>query len=217
MSEPSSEWSDDARSALITGGRQLAEAVLIHIEKLERLRGDDDLDAVDASTEELGHALDRFEDIQLAYCGTGLPYLDLNAIDGYEDAGIDDLDDDDLDEVELADDVEAISVIARMDLRVTDMQAVRRAATEAGLRSGDGAPEHLGEALYNLTAAGGIDQLMRTPGLKPVAALTIFTQQPDPFTGEELDEADLGEVFDLEDAPVLFAASDIWDGDAAQG
>lgn len=207
MSEPTTEWTDEARSALITGGRRLAEAVLIHVENLERLRGEADLEAVDESTVELGHALDRFEDVQLAYCGTGLPYLDLNAIDGYADEE----DEDDEDDIELADDVEAISVISRMDLRVTDMHAMRRAATEAGLRSGDGAPEHLGEALYNLTAAGGIDALMQTPGLKPIAALTIFTQQHDPFTGEDIDEADLGAIFDLEDAPVLFAASDIWD------
>ena len=214
MSEPTNEWSDEGRAALITGGRRLAEAVLIHIEKLEKLRGEDDLDAADASTAELGQALDRFEDIQLAYCGTGLPWLDLNAVDGYDDEASDD----DLAglEIEPAESVEAISVVSRMDLRVTDMSAVRRAATEAGLRSGDGAPEHLGEALYNLTAAGGVEQLMQTPGLTPVAALTVFTQQHAPFTSDDIDEADLPAVFDLEDAPVLFAASDIWDASRDQ-
>ncbi len=208
MSSPNTEWSEDTRSALITAGRQLAEAVLIHVEKLEQLKGEDDLDRADASTGELGLALDRFEDIQLEYCGTGLPFLDLSESDVYGD----DEDDDEVDEADSsAEDVEAISVMSRIDLLVTDHEGVRQAATAAAQQIGGNAPEHLGEALYNLTAVGGINQLMETPGIRPVAALTLFTQQPDPFTGHDIDEADISSIFDLETAPVLFAASDVWD------
>lgn len=211
MSSSNTEWSEETRSALITGGRQLAEAVLVHVEKLEQLKGDDDLDKADAATGELGLALDRFEDVQLDYCGTGLPFLDLTDAGIYEDEDADD----DAEEDEAgssAEDVEAISVMSRIDLMVTDHEAVRQAATAAGQQIGGSPPEHLGEALYNLTAVGGINQLMETPGIRPVAALTLFTQQPDPFTGQDIDEADISTIFDLESAPVLFAASDVWDG-----
>lgn len=211
MSSSNTEWSEDTRSALITAGRQLAEAVLVHVEKLEQLRGEDDLDKADASTGELGLALDRFEDIQLEYCGTGLSFLDLSESDVYGDE-FDDDDDEAVDQADSsAEDVEAISVMSRIDLLVTDHEGVRQAATAAAQQIGGNAPEHLGEALYNLTAVGGINQLMETPGIRPVAALTLFTQQPDPFTGQDIDEADISSIFDLEAAPVLFAASDVWD------
>lgn len=211
MSSPNSEWSEDTRSALITAGRQLAEAVLVHVERLEQLTSDDDLDKADASTQELGLALDRFEDVQLDYCGTGLPFLDLSETGAYEDEDADDEADEDENAGSNAEDVEAISVMSRIDLMVTDHEAVRQAATAAGQEIGGAAPEHLGEALYNLTAVGGINQLMETPGIRPIAALTLFTQQPDPFTGKDIDEADISVIFDLEAAPVLFAASDVWD------
>lgn len=213
MSSPNTEWSEATRSALITAGRQLAEAVLVHVEKLEQLQGDADLDKADASTGELGLALDRFEDAQLEYCGTDLPFLDLTDTGLYDEDDDDDDEDDDEPDVasSSAEDVEAISVMSRIDLMVTDHEAVRQAATAAGEQIGGSAPEHLGEALYNLTAVGGINQLMETPGIRPVAALTLFTQQPDPFTGKDIDEADVSTIFDLEAAPVLFAASDVWD------
>lgn len=210
MSSPNTEWSDETRSALITGGRQLAEAVLVHVEQLERLKGEDDLDSVDDSTDELGRALDRFEDLQLNYCGTGLQFLDLSDSDVYEDEE-DEAGDAEAESGGSAEDVEAISVMSRIDLMITDHEAVREAATAAGQQIGGAAPEHLGEALYNLTAVGGINQLMETPGIRPLAALTLFTQQPDPFTGQDIDEADVSTIFDLEAAPVLFAASDVWD------
>lgn len=201
------EWSDDARSQLITGGRRLAEAVLIHIEALERLRGDDQVEQAEESILELGRALDRFEDVQLDYCGLGLPYLDLTDVGLYDE----DDDEDEEETIRPATSVEHISVIARIDLEVTDHDRIRSAATDAGRELGSGAPEHLGEALYNLAAIGGIDQLMQTPGLRPQASLTLFTEQDAPMSAEDIEEANLPELFDLADAPVLFAASDVWD------
>lgn len=69
-------WSGDAYRELVRLGRQFAETVLVHLERLENLSPQSDPRDIEDANIVLESALLDFQDAQVAYCGQGFDFLD---------------------------------------------------------------------------------------------------------------------------------------------
>ncbi|MGH1564414.1 hypothetical protein [Mumia sp. DW29H23] len=168
-------WTDEAKDAFVRAAEALSSALRTHTVAVAAAGSDADVATIDAAKEALANALESYDEAQYDYSGTFPPFAiieeDVDAEDGHDHVH---------DGTPLGDqEVTGVTVLQRMDYRITDPQAVIAAgvvAQKAGADEIEGPVTDLGEALYALAHSrgiGGWSQLAETSGVVPVAQVTL--------------------------------------------
>ena len=223
--EATAQWSPGAYQELVRRGRQFAESVLIHLERLESLnRQSDPRDLQDANIR-LEAAMLDFQEAQVAYAGSGFDFN--HDQDRSTDSGTDtDADasqalapgtslgqqpttvSGDVSAVPLGD---VVTVLTRHDFELLDQGAVEDTAQQFAELAGATPvpPGDLGYAMAILNYMG-LGQLTSTPGLRPLLEINAVSTRPSSPTREQLAETeDVGALFDPGD--VLNHQTNFWD------
>ena len=212
-------WSPGAYQELVRRGRQFAESVLIHLERLEALdRQSDPRDLEDANIR-LEAALLDFQDAQVDYAGSGFDFVhdqDLNADTdapqppepGGSPGQQPTTASGDVIAVPLGD---VVTVLTRHDFELLDQGAVEDTAQQFAELAGATPvpPGDLGYAMAILNYMG-LGQLTSTPGLRPLLEVNAVSTRPSSPTREEVaGTEDVGTLFDPGD--VLNHQTNFWD------
>ncbi|SDB80305.1 hypothetical protein GA0111570_10292 [Raineyella antarctica] len=218
----SAAWSPDAYQELVRRGRQFAESVLIHLERLEALdRHSDPRDLEDANIRLEGALLD-FQDAQVAYAGRGFDFIqdqDQDAEVGPElhqpsatsapaDRQPTTVSGDDVSEVALGD---VVTVLTRHDFELLDQGAVEDTAQQFAELAGATPvpPGDLGYAMAILNYMG-LGQLTTTAGLRPLLEVNAVSTRPSSPSREEIAATEgVDDLFDPGD--VLNYQTNFWD------
>ncbi len=203
------QWSTDAYQELVRSGRQFAEQVLIHLERLASLRpGSDPRDLEDADIRLEGALLD-FQDAQVAYCGRGFGFVGdgeegRGSSAGRSTAGSPG-------SAQSVPRGEVVSVLTRHDFELVDQSAVEDTAQQFASLAGATPvpPGDLGYAMAILNYMG-LGQLTTTPGLRPLLEVNaVSTRTTSPSRGE-VDAADgVDDLF--EPGEVLNYQTNFWE------
>lgn len=188
-------WSEAAYQELVRNGRQFAEQVLIHLERLASLRpGSDPRDLEDADIRLEGALLD-FQDAQVAYCGRGFGFLGegegRGSGTGRSAAGSPG-------SAQAVPRGEVVSVLTRHDFELVDQSAVEETAQQFASLAG-ATPVPSGDLGYAMAILNymGLGQLTTTPGLRPLLEVNAVSTRPASPSRSEVDAADgVDDLFD---------------------
>ncbi|QGF24000.1 hypothetical protein [Raineyella fluvialis] len=211
------EWSPTAYQELVRSGRQFAEQVLIHLERLAALQpSSDPRDLEDANIRLEGALLD-FQDAQTAYCGRGFEFLP-DGSDGPSAAGGPSSGGPGAagpPEPEASSTSvtrgEVISVMTRHDFELVDQSAVEETAQQFASIAGATPvpPGDLGYAMAILNYMG-LGQLTTTPGLRPLLEVNAVSSRTVSPSRREVDAADgVDDLF--EPGEVLNYQTNFWE------
>lgn len=212
-------WSETAYHEVVRTGRQFAEQVLIHLERLAALRpGSDPRDLEDADIRLEGALLD-FQDAQVAYCGRGFGFLGdadegrtssaggatgtsgpaggpgAMAGRGPSASGAAGFPGSAPGPVPHGD---VVSVLTRHDFELVDQDAVEDTARQFANLAGATPvpPGDLGYAMAILNYMG-LGQLTTTPGLRPLLEVNAVSSRPTSPSRREIDATDgVDDLFD---------------------
>jgi len=214
MTEDTTEpdrWSDDAKDAFVRAADALSSALRTHTVAVAAAGSDADVATIDASKQALADALEAYDEAQYDYSGTFPPFAIIEEDDEDEHDHAHEAQDGDATPDE---NITGVTVLQRMDYRVTDPRAVVAAGSVAQrLSEGEieGPVTGLGDALYALAHAqgpGGWSRLAETSGLEPVAhvALAVANEGLLPTDPDEWPDDSLS----VEEGELLFQEGATW-------
>ncbi|QMW66457.1 hypothetical protein H4N58_00200 [Mumia sp. ZJ1417] len=206
-------WSDEAKDSFVRAADALSSALRTHAVVVAAAGSDIDVATIDAAKQALADALEAYDEAQYDYSGTFPPFAIIEEDEGGDDGH--DHDDAAHDGAPIDDqDVTGVTVLQRMDYRVTDPRAVVAAGAVAQ-RLSDGEIEGpvtgVGEALYALAHShglGGWSRLAETSGIEPVAhvALAVANDGLLPSDPDEWPDDSLS----VEEGELLFQEGATW-------
>lgn len=198
-------WSRDAYTELVRRGRQFAESVLIHLERLAALDDRSDPRDLEDANIRLEAALLDFQDAQVAYAGRGFDVVQEGDADttapsgstgtagttgaGQPSAAVEGA------PVILGD---VVSVMTRHDFELLDQAAVEDTAQQFAELAG-ATPVPTGDLGYAMAILNymGLGQLTSTPGLRPLLEVNaVSTRTSSPTRGDLAANPDMAELFD---------------------
>lgn len=172
-------WSDEAKDAFVRAADALSSALRTHAVAVAAAGSDSDVATIEAAKHALAEALETYDEAQYDYSGTFPPFAIIEE-DGDEDEEGGHAHDHDHSAAAIADqDVSGVTILQRMDYRVTDPRAVIAAGKVAQQLSDgeiEGPVTGLGDALYALAHSnglGGWNRLAETSGIEPVAHVAL--------------------------------------------